>query len=212
MNRLLPSARNYVGLSVFLGCFVLIGLDRAITQADQFTVLRPIAITLYEWTILLSAFGLVAGGASLAWAHFQRIRQGGPDWFLSLTLLIVLTTIVTLGLLDPSGTTSPIMEWTVSHVIKPVQATLFALLALYLMAAAYRFLRFDKKGGGWILFGVVVMLLVQMPLSQELVPESIEDFLVWFVEWPTMAAMRGAILGVSLGLLVAAARFMLKQL
>lgn len=224
MSRRFGFSINQLSLLVLALCFVLIGIDRASTQAAQVALWRPITLTLYEWAILLSAFALLAGGFNIVWTHFRRIQQGGNDWGLSLLLLVTLTTVLTAGLLDRSGTAGPMLEWTFENIIAPIQATLFALLALFLAAAAYRYLRFGRPGGGWMIAGALAMFLIQMPLTQSLlesitdnaasstsssVMASIELGIRWLLEWPVLGVMRGAILGSALSLLVLALRFML---
>ncbi len=231
MSRRLRVSTNLIALLVLASCFVLIGLDRAITQTAQPSGLRPITLTLYEWAILLSAFGLLAGGLNIILTHFRRIQQGGADWGLSLVLLVVMTIVLTAGLLDRQGTFGSMVEWIFDSVIHPLQATLFALLGLFLAAAAYRYLRIGRPGGGWMIAGALAMFLLQMPLGQTLLgfistPNllvvtgeassdavtigGVEQALRWLVEWPVMGAMRGAILGSGIALLVVALRFLLR--
>lgn len=231
MSRRLRVSTNLIALLILASCFVLIGLDRAITQTAQPSFLRPITLTLYEWAILLSAFGLLAGGLNIVWTHFRRIQLGGTDWILSLILLIVMTIVLTAGLLDRLGTVGSMVEWIFDSVIDPLQATLFALLGLFLATAAYRYLRIGRPGGGWMIAGALAMILIQMPIGQSvltffstadlLVPTGeisanssssglLEQSLHWLIEWPVMGAMRGAILGSSIALLVVAIRFLLR--
>lgn len=231
MSRRLRVSTNLIALLILASCFVLIGLDRAITQTAQSSFLRPATLTLYEWAILLSAFGLLAGGLNIVWTHFRRIQLGGTDWVLSLILLIVMTIALTAGLLDRLGTVGSMVEWIFNSVIDPLQATLFALLGLFLATAAYRYLRVGRPGGSWMIAGALAMMLIQMPLgksvltffsttdllilSGEVAADNssiglLEQTLHWLIEWPVMGAMRGAILGSSIALLVVAVRFLLR--
>lgn len=224
MSRRFGRSINRLSLLVLALCFVLIGIDRASTQAAQISLWRPVTLTLYEWAILLSAFALLAGGFNIVWTHFRRIQQGGTDWVLSLILLVVLTTVLTAGLLERSGTAGFMLEWIFENVIAPLQASLFAILGLFLAAAAYRYLRIGRPGGGWMVAGALAMFLIQMPFSQSLLNAitdnpaasttstavgSIEVGIRWLLEWPVMGVMRGAILGSALSLLVLALRFLL---
>lgn len=198
---------NRITLFFMLVIFVIIGVDRIATQANQPSFLQPLTITLYEWTILLSAFGLLAGALNVVLVHLQRIQEGRADWLLSLVLLVVLTMVFTAGLLDKEGTASPLLEWVYEHLIYPVQSTLFALLAFFLAAAAYRYLRIGRVGGGWMLAGALSMFLIQMPLSQSVLSVPVRNLLTWLLEWPVMAAMRGVLLGAALSLMIVTIRF-----
>lgn len=201
-------------------CFVLIGIDRAATQAAQPSPLRPLTLTLYEWAILGSAFVLLAGGFNIIWSHFQRIIRGGPEWPLSLLMLVVMFAVLAMGLLDRAGTASMLVDWVFAYVISPLQASIFALLALFLATAAYRYLRIGHTGGGWMLAGALVMFLMQLPLLQGVLNQAslgtaprmplsqVEATLRWLIQWPVQGVMRGAVIGAAVSLLLIAFRFL----
>ena len=55
------------------------------------------------------------------------------------------------------------------------------------------------------------MLLVQTPSSHQLMPEALVDLFDWLLNWPVMAAMRGVLLGGTLGLLLISIRLMMRS-
>ncbi len=185
---------NRIGLLVATAAALLVLVDRS----GFWPGTRPYATLLYGWVLLLSGFALLLGIANVLWVHLWRVVKGQEEWVLSLLLIGVLMAVLLLGLLAPSGTTSPIMEWVFDSVIAPSQAALFALTAFFLMAAAYQFLRLSHPGGVWILLGVFLTLLVQTPFTQANLPGILVDFVDWLLIWPVMAALRGALLGVGL--------------
>lgn len=83
----------------------------------------------------------------------------------------------------------------------PGQATLYALTGIFLLSAAYHFLRIDRPGGLWILAGALLMLSVQTPFLYRLLPDALVDLVDWLLSWPVMAAMRGVLLGGALAVL-----------
>lgn len=211
MNWHLPFQVNRLALFSTLVVLVIIGLSRTNLLIAPVWFLRSVTVTLYEWALLLGAFALLVGSFNIAIVHLRRIQDGHADWILSLVLLVVLTTVVAVGLLDRSGTAGPLLEWVYDHLIFPVQSTLFALLIFFLAAAAYRYLRIERPGGRWLLAGVLSMFLIQIPLSQSILAESVRDIFFWLIEWPVMAAFRGALLGMALALLIVAIRSLLGQ-
>ena len=100
----------------------------------------------------------------------------------------------------------------VPNLSSSVQSTLFAVLALFLAAAAFRYLRIGRTGGGWMLAGALSMFLVQVPFVQGFLSLGMHDAFVWLLEWPVMAAMRGAILGTALSVLIFTIRYLLLRL
>ena len=188
---------------------LIVALTAALILADRLGITpltRPAANLLYGWALLLSAFTLLLGVASVLWIHLGRIQQGSAEWPLSLLLVVAFVLVLVAGLAIPGGVTSPLLEWTFDAIIAPGQATLFALTGFFIVAAAYRYLRLSRPGGVWILAGAILTLLVQTPLSQQALPVLFVGFADWLLLGPVMAAMRGALLGGALAALFAGIR------
>lgn len=194
---------SYVTLTVVATCFVVIALDRA----GLVPQLRPLTTALYSWTILLAAFALILGVANVALVHLRRVYTGQRDWGGSLALLVTLFAVLLAGLLDRAGATNPFVEWIFDAVIAPGQATMYALLAFFMAAAAYRYLRIGRAGGLWMLFGVLTMMLAQLPIVA--LPPTLRAALHWLLLQPVMVTFRGVLLGSGLALVVIGIRFLL---
>jgi hypothetical protein len=191
-------------LLLVLAGVAILGVDRFVERP----LIRALATTLYEWGLLLSAFALVLGLLNVAWVHLRQVLIGGPGWPHSLALLVSLLLVLVTGLLSPEGVYSPLVEWLFDAVIAPGQATLFALLALFMASAAYRFLRVDRPGGAWMLAGALLVLAVQMPLANAALPAALAAWVGWVLDTPVMATVRGALLGGALALVVAGLRYL----
>jgi hypothetical protein len=197
---------NRLGLAII--CTVA-----AVVVASRFDLLpglQPVATLLYAWVLLLAAFALLLGIASVAWVHLGRIQGGEREWGLSLLLLIGLLGVFLIGVLSPAGTNSPLLEWIFDALIAPGQASLFALTGFFVAAAAYRYLRLDRPDALWILVGALLALFVQTPLSQQLLPPILTSLVDWLLAWPIMAALRGALLGGALALLLVGLRLLVR--
>jgi hypothetical protein len=173
-------------------------------------LLRPVTTTVYQWLALVGASILLLGVLNVAAVHLRRIQRGQPEWLASAALLAALVTTAVVGLLDPAGEQGAALEWLFDSVIAPGQSTLFALLAFFLAAAAYQYLRIGRPGGAWMLAGALLVLIVQMPASQQWLPGPLVQGMGWLLAYPIMAALRGAVLGSALALAVAAAYMLLR--
>jgi hypothetical protein len=185
-------------------CFALILLERT----DLLPPLRAITIQLYQWSIVLAAFALLLGVANVLLLHFRRLYGGRPGWGDSLALITVLLAVLVAGLFHPLGATSPVVEWFFDSLVAPGQATLFALSAFFMVAAAYRYLRLGSLGGAWMLLGVLLTVVVQMPIGADWLPAPVQQTVDWLLTQPVMATLRGALLGGSLALLITGVRFL----
>ena len=205
----MPAARalrpNIFVLLIIAGALLLLGIDRF----ANLPLLRPIAIVIYEWGILLSAFALLLGVINVAWVHVRQVLAGNPGWQQSLALVVMLAVVLVTGLFSVTGVRSPLVELLFDAIIAPGQATLFALLAFFMAAAAYRYLRIGRPGGIWLLTGVLLVFAVQMPIAHTLLPTAFANLIDWVVDVPAMSALRGALLGSSFALVIIAIRFLL---
>ncbi len=196
---------NYLTLFLIIFCFILIALDRA----GVATLLHGVVVILYQWLLLLASFALLFGITHVLVVHLRRIQQGQTDWTYSLVLVTACLAVFVAGLLQPSGVTSPTVEWIFDALIAPGQATLYALLFFFMAAAAYQYLRLTHLAGRWMLAGALIVLVAQMPASRTLLPASYGEWVGWLLQVPVMATVRGAILGSTLALLVFGMRFLL---
>jgi hypothetical protein len=205
----MPVARalrpNFFVLLILVGGLLLLGIDRFV----EIPPLRTAALLVYEWGLLLSAFALLLGAINVAWVHVRRVLAGNAGWQQSLLLVVALAVVLVTGLLSTTGVRSPLVELLFDAIIAPGQATLFALLAFFMAAAAYRYLRIGRPGGIWLLAGVLLVFAVQMPVAHALLPTAIANLIGWVVDVPAMSALRGALLGSSFALVIIAIRFLL---
>lgn len=169
------------------------------------------ATTLFSWAMLLGGFAVILGIANAVRFHLARVQRGQREWLFSLLLLIVFALVVGAGIATPEGTKSLLSEWVFDAVLAPGQATLFALTGVFLLSAAYHFLRVDRPGGIWILAGALLMLLVQTPFLHQIVPQSLVGLVDWLLAWPVMAAMRGVLLGGGLAVLFISLRLIVNS-
>ncbi len=101
---------------------LIVALVAGVVLADRFGLnpqLRPVANLLYTWALLLSAFTLALGIATVVWVHVERIQQGTVEWPLSLLLVVSFVLVLTAGLATPGGVTGALMEWAFDAIIAP---------------------------------------------------------------------------------------------
>ena len=95
---------NIFVLVLVAGLALLLGIDRFV----ELTALRPVAITVYEWGVLLGAFALLLGVINVTWVHVRRIVAGDPGWLQSLLLIVAMVVVLATGLFSTAGVRSPL--------------------------------------------------------------------------------------------------------
>ncbi|MBI2939624.1 MAG: hypothetical protein HYY04_04230 [Chloroflexi bacterium] len=178
-----------------------------VTLADFFLApAEPIGAVLVDVVTVIVAFGLLLGVLNLAVHHLGRVRQRAANWQYSIALVAAMLGVVILGLWPGSaGPNDEVVRWLFDYVYTPASATVFALLAFYVVTAAYRALRLRRIDSAFLALGALIVLLGGMPApdAYSIPLRAARD---WFLEYPVVAGVRGLALGVAIGVIGASFR------
>lgn len=97
------------------------------------------------------------------------------------------------------------ITWMFNHILVPMQATMFSLLAFFIASAAYRAFRARTPEATVLLVTAIVMMLGRVPIG-EMIWSKFPEFTEWILTTPNMVMMRGIIIGVGLGMIATALR------
>jgi len=148
-----------------------------------------------DWKQVVFGITLILGVVSLFTHHFKKIARRTAGWPYSiLTLAGLLFMIVSAALFTPERGPYP---WMFVHVQAPMQATMFALLAFYVASASYRAFRARNVNAALLLAAGVVVMLGRVPLGEMIGLDAVSS---WILDFPNLAAKRGVMLGVGLGM------------
>jgi hypothetical protein len=151
-----------------------------------------------SWSKAIAPFGVVLGIMSLFMVHGTKISRKIPGWQYSvLTLAALIFTAVT-GFIWGTNEGSPYM-WLFKNVQMPMSATMFSLLAFYIASAAYKAFRARSAEATVLLVAAIIVMLGQVPLGQ-MISKWIPETATWILNVPNLAAKRGIMTGVGLGM------------
>lgn len=181
MRWIAPAVAIAVGFIMLVDVFIANPLLDALGSAFR------------EWTIILTAFGLLLGLYNLLTVHLTRVvRRHEPGAGYSIIVLLTFVIVVIAGMWF--GLPSAEMQWVFNYLYVPLQGTFFALVAFLLAAAAYRALRARSIETLLMLAAALIVFLGQMPLSG-----GLAGVRQWILDVPSTAGVRGVLLGVGLG-------------
>jgi len=156
-----------------------------------FPELTALRVVLINIAILTAGLALLLGFVRLLNLHLRRVRQrkNGYSLVALITALIVFTVLVADRFLNLGAT-----PWVFNAIIAPLQASLGALLAIFLGAAAVRMAQRSRTWGTlWFLLSAIVVLLTQIPVSDESILLPVRQFF----DALAMGGLRGLLLGVA---------------
>jgi len=189
-------------------CFIA-GLFMAV----QYFIPHPAVQNTYElllgWLQTLLAFAFLLGTVSLIRMHFHKIRNRADDRAFSWVTLLGLVSMIGLGFIHPQhqlpGSPFNLMFL---NVQVPIEATMFSLLAFYIASAAFRAFRARTLEATLLLVAACIVMLGRVPIG-DLIHESIPAATQWILNVPNLAAKRGVMIGVGLGMMATALKIML---
>ena len=183
-----------VGLIILLGTFLPIPL------------LGTVRLELLHWAAILLGVAAFVGIGNLFSVHFQKIRHREKGSVYSVALLVAMLATLLIGVMV--GPSHPWMRAAVETIIRPVETSLMALLAVTLLYASIRLLRRRADLMSIVFLGTAALMLlasVSLPLIGE-IPILSDWVRPWLMYGPAAGGARGLLIGVALGALTTGLR------
>jgi hypothetical protein len=131
--------------------------------------------TVSIWFDVLAAIAFVLGGGNLLKVHLQKMSDQAPGWAYSAITLAAFVIMLLVGLFKVGVSPNPMYPghawsgsyreigapfwWLYEYAFKPLQATIFAMLAFYVASAAFRAFR-AKNFEAMLLLGTAFIILL----------------------------------------------------
>lgn len=190
---------------------LLICLILGVAMIVQFFIPHPVSIAfnsmLLQWVIVLTAFAMVLAIGNLILHHATRIKRRTDGWFYSLVTLVAMAVVAGIGVFWGVDEGS-LFQLVYEHILSPLGATMFALLAYYMASAAYRSFRVRSLEATLLLVSAFIIMLGFMPFGQYL-GKWFPGFAEWVMLVPNMASKRGILFGVAFGSIATALKIIL---
>jgi hypothetical protein len=199
LRRTLPTAiAAIVGVVVLAAAFA------------SHPLLQAISTHLIDTTVIIAAFALLLGLMNILRVHAHKIRHLQRGSLYSAVLILAMLTVLIFGFLPsgsgPSGPSQSTVQWIFHNVQVPIQATLSALMAFFVLTAAYRLLRVRSRESTLMLIAALLVLVGQVTVGLLPVMPDVRD---WILDVLAMAGVRGVLLGVALGAILTGMRLLL---
>lgn len=177
----------------------------------QFFIPHPVSSRIYrealDWYEIIYIFMLVLAVRSLCVSHIRKIKKVQAGWGYSIITLVSLCAVACIGVFGGVGTGTTLTQ-IYNYVQIPLESTLFALLAFFMASAAYRAFKARTKEAALLLIVALVIMFGRVPVGERLV-HRMPDIVEWVLMVPNMAAQRGILIGVGLGMIATSLKIIL---
>jgi hypothetical protein len=197
---------------------IVTGIAGLMTLVSFFSFLLPglagLRIPLINIAVIVAGVAVVMGFVHLLYVHSRRLRRRQYAFYSSILIIAAVVTLVILGIDRITAPDRTATRFIFDNLIGPLQASLGALLAVFLALAAVRMLR-NRRGLGaiWFLLAALVVLITQVPLqgwfNSDGTPTAVGQLVTGtrqIVDAMTTGGLRGLLLGVALGTIATAFR------
>ena len=211
-------------------CF-LFGIVMILTEFSPHSLSQGLYEEVRNWGLVIGPFAYVIGVMTLVQMHGTRIRRRTEYWQYSYVVFAGMILMVVVGVptfLNQTpffqargisfGLQSPVFEWLFEYVQVPMEATTFSLLAFFIASAAYRAFRARTFEATLLLISALIVMMGNVPIGDYIWNTVMgetpwADGTSWARQWildnPNLAARRGIILGVALGVISQSIRIIL---
>ncbi len=197
MNRFFaPVIAIAAGLLVLLGYFLPTGF------------LAELRVIIIQWAVILAGAAILVGVLNLLSVHVKKVSNKEKGQGYSLLLIASLLFTLVIGIVQ--GPNAPILTNIFNTIIIPVETSLMAIMAVTLIYAGIRLLRYrnDLMAVIFLLTALIVMLgAAPLPFfTSPLVGDFIRPMIVNIF---ATSGARGILLGVALGTLLTGLRILI---
>ena len=166
-----------------------------------------------KWENIVSAFAFFLGLISLFYSHYHKITRRVDGWGYSLFVYVGFLAMVVPAILchgrqmGESGRTA--LGWSFSFIYNPLSATMFAVLAFYIVSTAYRSFRIKSLQAFVLFLAAFILILGKVPLGQIIwdsvfgwTGTGVDRVIEWIMSAPAVAGKRGIMIGIAIGAIV----------
>lgn len=187
--------------------------------------LTPFVLPFANASLVIGSFAVGMGVINLFQIHGRRVARRGAGWINSFAFFVALFLMLIIGILNkahPNSINKNLNELLVVGALQSLDATMFSIIAFYIVSAAYRAFRVRSVEATMLLVTAVIVMLGQISIGQLLtawIPDKamgglghdlhIEVIRNWILTKANAPATRAIAFGLGIGSLAVALRIWL---
>jgi len=159
-----------------------------------------------KWLMIIATFAMLLGIGNLLRVNTMKVMKNHPDKIYCTILLIGAITTAGFGIFQ--GIDKGVCMYIFNYMIKPLQSTMFSLLAFFVASAAFRAFRAKSFESTILLITAFIVMLSRVPIGTSIWP-GFASMSEWILSTVNMAGSRAITLGAAVGATAAALKIIL---
>ena len=191
---------------IVLGLMLLCAIIAAVNYYVDVPVISTTASTLVAWGTVIAAFSIILGAVITIRFNLSKIQKKREDWYWSIWLIFSIAAMYAIGITFTTG--SDIYQWIIINVLSALSATVYSLVGLFAITAAYRSIRMRNVDAALLIAAATIIIIGKNTPIGEMISPVIPSFAGWVLDYPNVAANSG----VGFAELVVATAYMIRML
>ena len=159
-----------------------------------------------NWGTVMGTAAFAVAAVNLIRIHVRRVALKKKQWYFSIYLLLVLAAQFSVGLIF--GTESEQYAFGLNSAYRPLSATMYALLGLWIASAAYRAFTARSLDSAVLLISGAIVMIGGTSFGASLSPAF--SIMAGYIQMiPTAAASRGIMIGAGIGAIALGVRILM---
>lgn len=171
-----------------------------------FAALTPLAMAIRNGTVIVAAFSMILGMASMTIYHVNKIIKRDTDWYYSIFTLVACYAFFIFAMIPPILTSAQ-YNWMYKWINSVSARTTYGALAFWISAAAVRTLKARNLESTLLVVSAMICMFANAPLSSLIGPFS--EAAGWLLSVPSTAAYRGVIITSACGVVALGLRMLI---
>jgi len=184
----------------------LLGVLTVADYGVQEPTLQGLSSTAQSWVVVIAGFAVGIGVINLLRGQWYRVKTRQKGWYNNALLITTLALTSVWGII--ATTKDPTYSYVYFNLTVPLTVTVFGMLAFYIASAAVRSLRLRNIDAGIMLVAAALVMLRNIPAGAA-IWSSLPAIGGWVLDYPNLAAQRGIVIGIAIGVVAVGVRTIL---
>ncbi|MFC1802411.1 hypothetical protein ACFL0D_00425 [Thermoproteota archaeon] len=167
-------------------------------------ILNEASTLVVDWASYMANFAFFLGIYASLRFHLLKIQKQEAEWYQSIVAIVAMAAMLILGFVS-----KPTFDWVFDTIYQPTNIALFAFVSMYYYSSMYRGYRVRNFDAAVLVLSTAAIMFLYLPAAEVWISPVLSQFGSWVSDYPSLAGLRGLMMGVGIGLIALTIRSIL---